>query len=241
MLRFLAVFMLLAGSSAVVAQQVATIPSNRFAVTVGYSNDSSHIIMGRADNRRFSYVGLQYERVSLSRGWGVVAYQAEWRPVVVNIDPEEYDVATVESPTLAPQTYSYTSRPGVCRAATVTYPVVTDIPTTVMYVTTCGHTATFGQGLTPVGFRINMMPHRRWQPVASASAGILLSTRAIPVEQSGSFNFLFDFGVGVERVADNGRAWRLEYLIQHYSNKDTADVNPGVDNGVFKVSYVFGR
>lgn len=223
------------------AQQQPSIATNRIAIVAGYSNDSSHIIMGRVSDRRFSFLGVQYDRALLRRGWGVVAYQAEWRPVVVNIDPEEYDVATVETPGLATQTYFANSRPAACRAATVTYSVGTDVTQTVTYVTTCSHTATFGQGLSPLGFRMNMMPHRRWQPVVSASAGILLSTRPIPIEHAGSFNFIFDFGAGVERVAENGHAWRLEYLVQHYSNKDTADLNPGVDNGIFKVSYVFGR
>lgn len=241
MRRFLAVVVFLAVCSAGLAQQVAPIASNRFAIVAGYSNDSSHIIMGRAQDRRFSFLGLQYDRVLLRRGWGVVAYQAEWRPVVVTVDPEEYDVATVQTPGQATETYSSTTRPTVCIPATATYLTATDIPQTVTYVTTCGHTQTFSQGLTPLGFRMNMMPHRRWQPVVSASAGIMLSTRPIPMDQAGSFNFVFDFGAGVERIADSGRAWRLEYLVQHYSNKDTANLNPGVDNGILKVSYVFGR
>lgn len=241
MRRCLAVAVFALVCSAGLAQQVASVATNRFAIVAGYSNDSSHIIMGRASNRRFGFLGLQYDRVLLRRGWGVVAYQAEWRPVVVNIDPEEYDVASVQTGSELPETSLHTSRPAVCKAGTDTYAPVTDPPATVTYVTTCGHAATFGQGLSPLGFRMNMMPHNRWQPVVSASAGILLSTRPIPMEQAGSFNFIFDFGAGVERVADNGRAWRLEYLVQHYSNKDTADLNPGVDNGVFKVSYVFGR
>jgi hypothetical protein len=241
MCRFLAVVVFALVCSAGFAQQVTPIATNRFAIVAGYSNDSSHIIMGRAANRRFSFLGLQYDRVLLRRGWGTVAYQAEWRPVVVNIDPEEHDVATVLTPGEPTLVYTASSRPSVCIAGTDTYTPATGIPQTVTYVSTCGHTPTFGQGLSPLGFRMNMMPHRRWQPVVSCSAGILLSTRPIPTEQAGSFNFIFDFGAGVERISDSGRAWRLEYLVQHYSNKDTADLNPGVDNGIFKISYVFGR
>ena len=34
---------------------------------------------------------------------------------------------------------------------------------------------------------------------------------------------------------------RVEYVVQHFSNHDTANANPGVDNGIFKVTYSFGR
>jgi len=34
---------------------------------------------------------------------------------------------------------------------------------------------------------------------------------------------------------------RFEYLVQHYSNHNTAYANPGVDNGLFKLTYTFGR
>jgi hypothetical protein len=34
---------------------------------------------------------------------------------------------------------------------------------------------------------------------------------------------------------------RLEYQVQHYSNKKTADVNPGVDSGFIKLTFGFGR
>lgn len=241
MLRFLAVVVLLVVCASGFSQQVETIPSNRFAVVAGYSNDSSHIIMGRAGHRQFSYLGLQYDRVLLRKGWGVVAYQAEWRPVVVNVDPVEYDAATAKTDDQT-QTYFSSGRPTFyCLPSTTVFPATDGSNNSVTYVTTCGHTATFGQGLSPVGFRMNMRPHKRWQPVVSGSAGLLLSTRPIPIDQAGSFNFVFDFGAGVERVSDHGRAWRLEYLVQHYSNKDTANSNPGVDNGIFKVSYVFGR
>jgi hypothetical protein len=34
---------------------------------------------------------------------------------------------------------------------------------------------------------------------------------------------------------------RLEYQLQHYSNDYTASANPGVDSGIFKLTYSFGR
>jgi hypothetical protein len=42
-------------------------------------------------------------------------------------------------------------------------------------------------------------------------------------------------------VVPVARRWvRLEYPVQHCSNKDSADVNPGVDSGLIKLSYSFG-
>jgi hypothetical protein len=37
------------------------------------------------------------------------------------------------------------------------------------------------------------------------------------------------------------RSIQAEYRYHHISNHDTANANPGIDNGVFKLSYAFGR
>jgi opacity protein-like surface antigen len=52
---------------------------------------------------------------------------------------------------------------------------------------------------------------------------------------------MFQFGAGVEYFRTPAQSIRLEYQIQHFSNAYTAPTNYGVDNGLFKLTYTFGR
>jgi hypothetical protein len=69
----------------------------------------------------------------------------------------------------------------------------------------------------------------------------MYSTQPIPVLNAGSFNFMFDFGVGVELFRSKTKSIRTEYRYHHISNHGTAIENPGIDNGLFQVTYSFGR
>jgi opacity protein-like surface antigen len=69
----------------------------------------------------------------------------------------------------------------------------------------------------------------------------MYSTRPIPDESAGSFNFTFDFGAGVEFWRSASKSVRIDYRYHHISNHYTAPDNPGIDNGLFQVTYAFGR
>jgi len=71
--------------------------------------------------------------------------------------------------------------------------------------------------------------------------GFLLSAKKIPVDTGGSFNFMFQVGAGVEYFRTSTESIRLEYQLQHFSNAYTAQTNYGVDNGLFKLTYTFGK
>ena len=71
--------------------------------------------------------------------------------------------------------------------------------------------------------------------------GYIYSTQAIPVDCAGSFNFTFDLGAGLEFYRSNSRSILADYRYHHISNHGTANPNPGIDNGVFQVTYAFGR
>jgi opacity protein-like surface antigen len=79
------------------------------------------------------------------------------------------------------------------------------------------------------------------QPTGSLFAGYILSSKRIPVDTAGSFNFTFEFGAGLEYFLSPLRSMRFEYQLQHFSNAYTAQTNPGVDSGLFKLTYNFGR
>jgi len=217
---------------------------NTWSAFLEYSNDSSHIVLGSSPNRKLAALGFQYERRLKSNRVLVWRYAAEFRPLILESDPTATYTTTFLSP---PPIVVSTSQPSAafqCIAGTQSFSG-TDPGTGIFYSdktqTTCGRRWTYAQGLSPLGTRINLRPHRRLQPTASLLAGYMLSTRKIPIETAGSFNFTFEFGAGLEFYQSQSRSIRVEYQIQHFSNADTAQDNPGVDNGLFKLTYNFGR
>lgn len=240
---FAVLLIFIPGLSAQTADSAIFGRKNTFSPFIEYSNDSSHMILGRAPNRKFAGFGVQYERRLVSNHLLVWKYSAEFLPLVLESDPTESITRTVISP--APSA-PFTSQLGAvfqCIPAqgpyTVTLPngvVVTGIA-----VDNCSRRWTYAQGLSPAGTRINLMPHRRLQPTASFLAGYLLAAKKIPIDTAGSFNFTFEFGAGLEYYQSQSRSIRFEYQIHHLSNAYTALENPGVDSGLFKLSYTFGR
>jgi opacity protein-like surface antigen len=226
-----------------------------FAVFAEYSNDSSHMLMGNVQGRKFTAIGGSYALRILAGRYGTVQYVGEIRPVIVTSDPVE-NLTVTESPYPTPSNPSNTSTTfyagqavsaGACVPGTQIYHDSTSIwwPSPVIsgetVVTTCGRRWTFATGLNPVGFKANFMPHHRIQPVLAGGIGYIFSTRPIPVTDAGSFNFAFELGAGVEMFRAQGRSLALTWSYHHYSNKNTAPDNPGVDNGVVKLTYAFGR
>ena len=206
-----------------------------------YSNDSSRIVMGSAPNRKIGALGLQFERRLYQSRIADLHYAAEWRPVLLESDPTA--VTTFQE--VAPVAYPANTSSALvfqCIPSSMTF---TGIDQGVTYLTqrtiSCKRNLTFSQAISPAGFVWNFRPASRLQPTASWLGGIMLSAKHLPVENAGSFNFTYEFGVGLEYYLAAHRSMRLEYHIQHYSNKDTASQNPGVDSGFFKLSYAFGQ
>jgi hypothetical protein len=214
-----------------------------FGVLAAYSNDSSHIVLGEAEQRRILNLGVSYSRrILLSRvvNW---QYDGELLPVALESDPLTLSVNQETSPvagtfidsglqpmeTCAPFTnnYSYTIN-GVIFSGADTF-------------SCSGRQWTIGEAISPVGMQWNFRPRSKVQPLVEGHGGYMYSTKAIPIAQAGSFNFTFDVGVGLELYRSRSQSIRAEYRIHHISNHTTALYNPGIDNGLFQVSYVFGR
>jgi hypothetical protein len=229
--------------SAQTAEATAFGSKNTFVPFVEYSNDSSHIVLGRSENRKFAALGLQYEHRLLSNHTLNLRYAAEFRPLIMESDP----VATVTETLGPPEGLILVIGPQAvtkCFDETVNFIVHDPINGTTFNESvqeTCNRRWTYAQGLSPLGVRINLFPHRRLQPTGSLFAGYMLSAKKIPIDSAGSFNFTFEFGVGLEYFLSQSRSMRFEYQVQHFSNAYTADTNPGVDSGLFKLSYTFGR
>jgi hypothetical protein len=102
----------------------------------------------------------------------------------------------------------------------------------------------YGFGLHPLGFRMNFLRQRRWQPFLASTAGFVASLNAVPVDvpQGTKFNFTFDFQGGVQWFNHaHDRAWTVGYRLDHISNAYRASLNPGMDGHVVFLGYSFFR
>jgi opacity protein-like surface antigen len=221
--------------------------NNTYSIFAAYSDDSSHILMGSAENRMLLDFGIAYGRkLFLNRivNW---QYNGEILPVALESDPHTHIVQNQTSPTVA--TFTYDTVPSVF-CATVTTPYTYTFPnpnggtTTVSgtVTTSChGRQWTIGEGISPIGLQWSFLPRRKLQPFFIGHGGYMYSTQPIPIQEAGSFNFTFDLGAGFELYRSKTRSVRAEYRYHHISNHATANQNPGIDNGLFQLTYSFGR
>jgi hypothetical protein len=221
---------------------------NTFSFFGAYSNDSSHMLLGYAENRKLLDFGAAYSRrlfVNHAVDW---QYSGDILPVALESDPVQTSNET--------STYTFTNgmpsetltgvfeQPtiGPCSPSTTTaiYAIPNGTLTTVS-VNTCTRRWTIGEAISPIGFQWNFLPRRKLQPFVIGHGGYMYSTTPIPTDQAGSFNFTFDLGAGMELYRSKSRSVRIEYRFHHISNHGTAQENPGIDNGLFQVTYSFGR
>lgn len=228
---------------------------NSLSIFGEYSNDSSHILMGSAENRKLLTAGVTYtHRITYSQ-YLDLQYLAELRPVVMESDP----VITVTQNWIDVSGNNTTTHnlilPLACPTKPSTYQGVyssgpyAGSPYTIVDTYRCGRQWTYGQSLSPAGLKLNLRPRHRLQPVFSIAGGYLFSTQPIPMPSAGSFNFTLEFGGGMEFYLQpnrstsffGNRSIRAEYRFHHISNAGTASSNPGIDNGVLQVAFSFGR
>lgn len=216
---------------------------NTFGIFTAYSNDSSHILLGDAEKRRLLQIGVSYNRRLLLNRVVNWQYEVELIPVALESDPMGRAVVTETAPDAATTSFGYTS-PIFCAPYTVPYSYtglggVTYSGTETSFCK--GRRWTVGEAMSPAGLQGNFLPRRKLQPFLVGHGGYIYSTHPIPVDDAGSFNFTFDFGAGLEIYRAKTRSVRLQYRYHHISNRDTAKTNPGIDNGLFQVTYAFGR
>ncbi len=214
---------------------------NTFGIFGAYSNDSSHMLLGSADNRKLLDLGLSYSRRLMLGHLVNWQYNAELLPVALESDPVVHKVFNQTLPT--PMIFVQNDRQvSPCRAGSGSYddkfPGLTFAGT---FVTTCTRDWTIGEAFSPVGMQWNFFPRHKIQPMVIGHGGYMYSTRTIPIDYAGSFNFTFDVGVGAEFFRNQARSIRVEYRYHHISNHDTGNLNPGIDNGLVQATYNFGR
>lgn len=206
-----------------------------------YSPDSSHILLGDAENRKLLNIGAAYHRrlfVNHVVNW---QYSGEIIPVALESDPLSLYVYKQTAPSI--QTITVSGDPIVyCAPFTGGYSFVdpNGVTYTGTYTISCGNRQwTIGEAMSPVGMQWNFRPQRKTQPFLDGHGGYMYSTKPIPISGAGSFNFTFDFGAGIELFQSKGESISAEYRYHHISNHETAYYNPGIDNGVIQVTYSF--
>ena len=214
---------------------------NTFGAFWTYSGNSSHMLLGYAQNRKLLGFGLEYRRrLRLGRiaNW---QYSAELLPVAFESDPLVHTVYDQQTPTPLVSVWD-TRQVTVCIASATSFSDTLEGTTFTGTITnTCKRTWTAGSAFSPIGLQWNFRPRRRLQPIVIAHGGYMYSSQVIPVNFAGAFNFTFDFGAGLEFYHTNTSSFRADYRYHHISNHNTADVNPGIDSGVLQITYSFGR
>lgn len=237
-----------AACAATWAQDIGGYYSNRttFSGFVEYSNDSSHMLLGYADGRKISAVGASMERRNFLANHLAGSFVAEVRPFM-----------SVTDPTMTGFKLQFPQDPAYSGVVKFTSPVPVDTPVTStplnvvlvaqnqIYAGTAtymgGTRSTYVTAFSPLGYKLSVLPGKRIQPFVTGLGGFALSPRDIPVFNSSSFNYTFEFGGGVEWFQTHMRSCRIEYRYHHLANAGNAAENPGIDSGVVKVTYSFGR
>jgi hypothetical protein len=215
---------------------------NTFGIFGEYSNDSSHIILGYAQNRKLLDFGGFYARRVLLNHIVDGQYLAEISPIMFESDPLWRETVTVTptppGPQFAPTEQTFAQS---CHPFSANYTIISEgVTYSVSDSITCGRQWTFGEGFSPLGFKANFLPRRSIQPILTVLGGYMFATRPIPVSDASSANFTFSVGAGLEFYRSATRSIRAEYRYHHTSNAGTAD-DPGIDNQLIQITYAFGR
>jgi hypothetical protein len=208
--------------------------THSFGFSSTFSNDSSHILIGDAERRRIWTLGVEYTRLVRQTPRLRLDFEGSIMPLYEETDPTVAGTTFI----LNGQTF-LTPQPPERVVYAVRGPVGTvgtpNGPSSPIYALT-GREDTYAAAFTPLGTRISAFPRRRIQPTFALDLGFLVSDRDIPIDQSSQFNFMFSFGPGIQLITSPEASLRVEYLYRHTSNAGLGEQNPGVDQGVTRVT-----
>jgi hypothetical protein len=223
---------------------------NTLSIFANYSNDSSHILIGRVEDRKLLEAGVSYQHRWLGNKWIEWSYEGEVIPFALESDPVKTSSELILLNGI-PITITNGTNPIVfsgpafsaCQSGIFVEQGATTQLGTYSSITTqsCSRRWTYAGGLSPLGQRISFAKRFRWQPYLIANAGFLVSMRDIPQDLTSRFNFTFEGGAGIEWFKDHTRSVALDWRVHHLSNDYIGASNPGVDSSRFRIAYTFGR
>lgn len=236
--------LLFASIASAQSEPAAYVRRNSFGVLFAYSNDSGHILFGESEQRKLLSIGVSYSRKLIAGRIVNFQFDAEFLPVALESDPLTRVITTYTTPKQV--TFVLNGLPPLVQCNVDTQPFSFTDPGGVVYSGTLsaschGRQWTMGMAMSPAGLQWNFLPHHKLQPFLVSHGGYMFSAHAVPILNSGAFNFTVDAGGGLEYFRTHGQSIRAQWRYHHTSNHDTAFMNPGIDNGVFQVSYIFGR
>jgi len=203
-------------------------------LSTSYSPDSSHILIGLSQQRRTWTLGAEYTHRLGSGKRFRFDYEGSLQPLYEESDPTVIGTMT----TIAGRTFVTPQTPvRVIFEDRGPVGVVTEgngasAPIYAYY----GRQNTYAAALSPLGARVSGFPRSRIQPSFAVDLGFVVSSRDLPVDLADQFNYMFSFGPGVQVFASPRSSMRLEYIYRHISNAHQGYQNPGVDQGVIRLT-----
>jgi len=205
-----------------------------FGISTSYSPDSSHILIGEADQRRTWTLGVEYTHLLHLNPHYRLDFEGSLTPFYLESDPD----VTASIYTTGGRSYITQQTP--VRVLSINHQplgvVLTGGGKSVPLYAIYGRENTYAASLAPVGVRVSALPRWTVQPSFAIDLGFVVSAHDIPVDLSDQFNYLFAFGPGVQIFTNPRASLRLEYIYRHISNAHQGYQNPGVDQGVFRLT-----
>jgi len=109
--------------------------------------------------------------------------------------------------------------------------------TSVSGVDTFQRETAYGAGITPIGLQVDFANGSRVHPFAHVNGGFLYFNKSMPIEDSGQFQFVGEFGGGVRIFTSERRAVNIGLKFHHISNGDRSGSNRGLNNFVIYTGF----
>jgi len=208
--------------------------TSSYGVSSSYSPDSSRILIGEAYQRRTWTLGVEYTRLLHLTPRYRLDYEGSLTPFYLESDPTiTGSIYTVDGrSTITQQTPQ--------RVLKINHQPLTYIMTgggkLVPLYAVYGRQNTYATSLAPFGMRISALPRLPVQPSFALDLGFVVSSQDIPIDLADQFNYMFALGPGVQLFTSPHASLRLEYLYRHVSNAHQGYENPGVDQGVIRLT-----
>lgn len=93
-----------------------------------------------------------------------------------------------------------------------------------------------GIGIIPINILMPIAESKAVHPFAFFSAGGILLNDKLPKSDGASINYLLNLGAGFELPFIRNTDIQIGYSIQHMSNANTGEQNPGIDSHMFFLS-----
>ncbi len=91
----------------------------------------------------------------------------------------------------------------------------------------------YGAGFDPLGLKWNFSPHRRIQPYAGITGGVVFTNRPTPPGIS-RVNFIPSAALGMHFLRGKHN-WSVEFRYLHISDAGLTAINPGINTLQFRV------